>query len=612
MRSRGARSSAGIALAFLVIHSGGCRKDTALRPTQVAAPSPFIRQSSSEFSVSVRSEVSVDKRHLLDFSLAGRLLVQPARAANNAGELFQLTFQADRHEASQAEDDLGEVSAELAEPLYVEFLPGNRRILRQAKEQSPMAVALWRTLLSGLDLPTVDASGKAQATTEGNDASGNYQAEFVPGTEPGRWQKRKLSYGSQNVRSRLAADISMEIAPKVIESHCDLKVAEEGVREVLCSEELVTALGDKREASGKTQLSLSLVKTVAARPMEVGAVLAKAQTLGPGGPSASPSHGTGLGPAQIGNYTFESAFAVLSSDANDAIPLAAPKDGTGDRVARHNGAFLALGAIIRTQPNALPKARKQLHADAAKPNRLLLNALAAAGNAEAQALLLEVARGEKFSTELRLVATESLFAVEQPSAETLRDLALLLDDATVGDVAPYALGTLARRAREQNDEALSAAGAKALVDHLAKATDGNDKLRTLRGIANSGFSGALASVRPFLADADDGIRAAAMDAVRLMDVAEVDAIIEKSLRTEGATVVVRSALSAARMRKASEPLVQALGAVALGSKDAGNRLAAVELMKLWQEELPVARSLLAKVAAGEANESIRKAALPPT
>jgi len=95
--------------------------------------------------------------------------------------------------------------------------------------------------------------------------------------------------------------------------------------------------------------------------------------------------------------------------------------------------------------------------------------------------------------------------------------------------APYGLGTFSRRLREAGEAARAAEIAHLLMQLLAKASTPSIQVHVLRGIANSGHPDALVAAKPLLSAPSTKVRAAAVDAIRLMPGDEVEQLIAAQL-----------------------------------------------------------------------------------
>jgi len=139
--------------------------------------------------------------------------------------------------------------------------------------------------------------------------------------------------------------------------------------------------------------------------------------------------------------------------------------------------------------------------------------------------------------------------------------------------------------------------------------DQNAKTTVMRSIANSAYTGALGAVRPYLASDDPFLRAAAVEALRLMDNPKVDPLIADRLANDKQIVVRNAALTAAAPRSPSPVLLGAVEGVAARSSDTQGRLNAVRLLARWLPERDAAvRPALQRIATSDQEPKVREAA----
>lgn len=214
----------------------------------------------------------------------------------------------------------------------------------------------------------------------------------------------------------------------------------------------------------------------------------------------------------------------------------------------------------------------------------------------------------KLSASLRRAAAFSLIRVERATPETVTELAKHVGSGDPLRVhALYGLGTICRRLRDAGEAARADAIVPLLVGVLRDATTPAAQVDALRGIANSGHEGALEAVRPFL-DAKVGkVRAAAVDAIRLMRRPEVDAIIAERL-SNGENDVKLAALDAISVREPTDVLVSALDVTAKGADKPATRLKAVRIIGHWLPKRPELKATLEAVAKSDEQGRLREAA----
>jgi HEAT repeat protein len=209
---------------------------------------------------------------------------------------------------------------------------------------------------------------------------------------------------------------------------------------------------------------------------------------------------------------------------------------------------------------------------------------------------------------IRLEAAFALVRTPRPTAPSLDALLAAVTDPLLHDYAVFGLGTFARRRREAGHGDDAGRAVARLIALLQASRSDNERNDVLHGIANSGDARAFASVEAFLAASDDSIRAAAVDAVRLMPNPEVEGIIVARMAATEAPEVRLAAVDAATLRDPTTPLVHAVETVATDASDSRSRVRAVHLLGKWLAERAEIRPILERVARSDDTQAVRQAA----
>jgi hypothetical protein len=604
-------------LAAAALGASACRSSVAAP----AAPSGASRSAALRlrpdrvylYDLTLESHVAYGGDAELALALASSLRVQSG--GDPAGALLALSFEEPRFAdvPAAATAEYAALAAELHRGFVIETADGRVRGLRAIGQPSAFAANIFQTVAQAFALP---ASGPAPTwTAEAADASGRYVAEFARAAEPGRFTTRKLRYLEAEVRSSQLEQVALTLTPRIATSQGELRLAEGALSSFVYDEELETGLGEQGRAHARNHLALELRQTT---PGTAGDLRAGTAPLETGPRRVGVAERRALDTTKIGDFTFDSAVARLRAIVRGKATLLASEKvrrqaspGENEERARllgeHNQVFSALAAILRTQPAAVGRALSLVRggSDIA---RSLIDAVGAADSEPAQAGLEALARDRRLSDELRSAAAFALTRVETPGAGTVTALVALADDPVVRLFALYGLGTVSRRLRDQGQREVAARAGVVLAERLRTQHDPLETVHLLRGIANSGFAGALPVVQPLLGHADDTVRGAAVEALRWMDDPAVDGLIAGRLRAEQRPFALRAALNAAKIRQPTPPLAEAVAAVATTAKDDHSRYAAIELMARWQPAQPSLREVLDRVARTDAVPAVREAA----
>lgn len=217
-------------------------------------------------------------------------------------------------------------------------------------------------------------------------------------------------------------------------------------------------------------------------------------------------------------------------------------------------------------------------------------------------------KDQKLSDDLREAAAHDLSRVETPSLETVETLTALLPKPTLGLIALYGLGTQARHLQGSGKLEAAERIGKVLAQQLASAPDTEQRVHVLRAIANSGLVSLLPVVRPLFDSRSESERSAAIEALRLMDAPEIDAVIAARLSGEPSAFVRRAVLGAAKPRRPTAELKRAVAAVAEHDKDDHDRYAAIGLLVNWLPQDASLREPLSRIADRDSVQALRDAA----
>jgi hypothetical protein len=509
---------------------------------------------------------------------------------------------------------LTKVVEELSDPYVFALHNGRLTELFFPKTSSPLAVGIRRTLAAALQF----APGKgATWTSTEHDASGEYVAEYRAGASAGAYAKRKLRYTKLIASSPTpAVSVQKNLVPKVARSSGGIEIDNGLLRLLKQRDELSMPLGETAKLLSTTELELTHTQLQALpSPPDFQTVLSGAVRIASDQPSAQAGLQQSLEEARIAGKSFEQAVLELEQlEKNRRQNDRRAQPGGGDdteeqesQIRQSSAAFTALAALLRTKPEAIPKAVAKVRAGS-PAQHVLLDALSSSGTDAAQAALVGLVTDRRIDRALRARAATSLIRTARASASTVEALIRLVDDRDLSTVGIYGLGTAARRLREAGEHELSERAAGAVLQQLRSAKKEVDKIHALRGIANSGHDGAFDAVRPLLKDPSPQVRGAAVEAIRLMRHESVDTLIIEQLEQDTESSVRLAALNAMKMREPSDELASALTRLVRTTDDPYARLKAVELMGRWLPQRPDLKKVLEQIARDDARPKIRAAA----
>jgi HEAT repeat protein len=223
-------------------------------------------------------------------------------------------------------------------------------------------------------------------------------------------------------------------------------------------------------------------------------------------------------------------------------------------------------------------------------------------------VLAELIADTSLPSKLRLLAASSLIRAPQPQPVAVDLLLGMSNDPLLKQHAVYGLGSFARRMREAGHAAPAASVTARLVTELHTADSVPRRVDVLRAIANSGDSAALKAVEPWLSNEEVPVRAAAVQALRLMEHARVASLLTQVLDKETDALVQLAVLDAAGPHAEHAPLRVTIAERGAKAKDVKVRHAAVRVLGAWLAKHEELRAVLQQVAEKDARDSVRQEA----
>ncbi|HKO49962.1 MAG TPA: HEAT repeat domain-containing protein [Polyangiaceae bacterium] len=581
-----------------------------------AAPRPAVEPGFAlgqryEYALSSTSKVAFQAQgDLFDFDLTGTLELIPVRITAEGTEfrarIAQGKFQS-RVPGSQPQFDT--MAAELAKPFLFTLKSGRTTEATLPQAVEPLVAGVFRSVSAAFQFVRPAGSDETWTASE-FDTTGEYSAEYKKTSDPHRFEKRKQRYLAL-LLPKGQSKPAIDALPEIAASRGEVLTTADGRLLAITSEDELEL--KRAQTPIRTKMTLSLragaVVPASVADAELVALRSAGMRLGADQPMPSGVSPAVIDDAKINGLPFGEIVSRLEKAAKAAPKDSAQKADDPEQVAQreeHSRMFVALGATFRRQPEMVSKAIDKIRANSpAKYD--FIDALGAASSPQANEALIALVQPTTSDVKIRTSALINLSRLEQPTAETTAALEKLLDDTAVGTQALYGIGSYCRRFRERGEVERAAALGRILVTRLAAT---KTELRTneaLRAIANSGFVGALESIRPRLTDARDSVRAEAVRSLRLMNAPEVDGILIRRLNDDSVKAVRLAALDAMQARPPAPALVQALRS-SISTEDPHVRYRVVELMSRWLSKQPELRQSLELVAKNEQEEKIRELA----
>jgi hypothetical protein len=615
MRAIRSNTSVSVAIAaFLFGSHVACHKTESAKADSVArsgdnasAAPPLVRWNGGDrytyrvdLSSSSRNESSPN---VVAFTATAAFRVRPQIAAGGAeffAELLDVSVRSVGDSGAPLPPDL---LADLAAPWGFELVDGSFRAIRARAATSPFAIGILNTLAAVLQSPGAGTDGGAWEHKE-VDGSGTYLAHYAAGAESGELTRAKTDYEGRSVGR-------LNMSPSVVASQGTLRLREGDLFSVRTHDELEGNLTAASKVHSTTDLSVTLVEHLSNAPQADWASLRGSTVVLQPGQVPPQQHVDPYDLVLAENVTFPQALADAEKESTPAVgssanPMAA--SAPDEETARQREkTFSTLVALLRTRPGSVRLATAAI--DRGSPARIvLIDALGAAATPESLDAIIAYAKRPTTPEPLRKKAAFALIRTPRPSAATVDALISMLGDKRLGSFAVVGLGTYCRLLRAAGDDSQANRAIDAVVPLLDTAQDRTQRVDILHGIANSGDGRAFGRVRPLVDDADESIRAAAVDAIRLMPNPEVDGLVAARMAPTETVPVRLEAIDAARARGAHEPLITAVRTAATGASDSESRLAAVQVLQRWLPDRPDVRSTLEQVARDDSREAVRRAA----
>jgi len=513
--------------------------------------------------------------------------------------------------AGGADRQFDRLASELKQGFFVTITAGKLAEIRVASVPSRFAESIVRTVAAAFQFSGPRQANALKWKTEELDATGRYTIEYTPGRNSEEILRRKESYAPVEVGITAVSPTNAQLSTAVVKSEGSvlLSPARLGIRDlkkVQYREHLKTQMTSTAALSSVTTLELTLQGKAGTKDSASWAqVLASTTILGSGNRVPSPSDQFDV--SRIGAFTYESALRALEAQGSSspAQPNELP-DASTSRIRAASDAFGAMTALLRSRPGLVETLERRIRGGAKNQN-VLMDALSSADSARGQAALVSLMDDTKLTESLRRDAAFSLIRTPTPTVETVDALKRHAESGILQVHALYGLGTFSRRLREAGEAARAAEIAHLLMQLLAKASTPSIQVHVLRGIANSGHPEALTSVKPLLYAPSTKVRAAAVDAIRLMPGDEVEQLIAAQLMGTNPEAQL-AAVDAIAVREPSAPLLKALTNGGPVAEKPSTRMRAIAVMLKWLPSHPELRKVLEQMARDDVNPHVREAA----
>jgi HEAT repeat protein len=489
----------------------------------------------------------------------------------------------------------------LRQRFVIQLQPNGRIVsLSAARQTDGIAHGLLRNIVAALQFvePPPGAS-RTEWLTEETDHNGTYKARYRQ-VEPGVFDKVKLSYSFLQMVKVMQVGKSAP-APK-IEATTTITCNEDGVIRKIDAREKVEVTWGKKPllvASNATLALTGVQKRTLDSPDVSQMVTMQLFQVRPA---------TGLLAEQKLQRKRElvagASFQTLSGDLAKLPATLENRDARLDVMSR-------MSALFELDPSSVDSARKTIRQASPDDARTLLGALSGAHGPDAQRVLAELARDPSIDPGLRNNATIELGTVEEPTAETLRELRAASNDQdpNVHAQATLALGGAVRRSDASSGPTDTTHDA---VDDMNRgyqsAKTPDDRRLYVNALGNAGSANGLPSLKNAVNDPDPSVRSAAVGALRYIHGDEVDALLVTAMLRDPEAEVRAAAIEAVQYRPLSPALLEAGQSVLQNEKEPQLRSAVVSWFAPNLFKVPALVAVLRAVAASDPDENVKRAA----
>lgn len=593
-----------LGLCILSVSALGCDDEVKKVPSATVVPpvpAPWHAGRGAEYAFSVLSMTQLGKMP------ANGVVEVKGKVALIAESLeggVRLHFRPSEIELVQPknvnESIVEDLRADLGRGFAVDLRGGVAEAYLEPEESSLMAFGVRRQLAALAQ--RVDPKPASATSWKGDewDTSGLAQVEYVADpAKKGTYRWTKKGY-SRVLATRGAESALREQTwkPEVPASEGTIEIDASGVVAIERKEILKTELMPEQFLRSEYEAKLRRLSDWREEKPPVREDLARRKVDAPP-PKMDTSS---LDALRFSGRTWEEVLATLAEDTG---PKGQPSKS---EFSVRQSAYHALVGLLRSSPENVDKAKKLI--DKKDPrSSTLLRTLAAASTASTLGVLAEMSLDASRPIAERQGAAAMLLRAENPPPEVIETLVQYLSTPEMKEHGLLGLGTFSRRWRAGHHEQAAKRAAELIASELKKAKSSEQKKRALLAVANSGDVSLFEPAAAFQVSEDPEVRAAAIQAVRLMMDSRVEPLLASRLKAAESPSEIEATLSALEQRKVVEESTVAL-VEAKTKPDADavvRRQAAITLGK-WRNRWPRVENVLEQLAKSDPDARVREAA----
>ena len=274
--------------------------------------------------------------------------------------------------------------------------------------------------------------------------------------------------------------------------------------------------------------------------------------------------------------------------------------------------YLKFKALIYVHPEICAQLGKTLaSANPSSPTfRILSRALGAVAHPQAQSALVEAIKAHPLGGDAQAGLIATLGGSPSPTAEAEKAVHLLAvgsPDPNVSSAAILALGSMAKNlARKEPKRSAE------IVDFLAHWADTShfeeQRQHLLQALGNTASSRAMPLLSRYAADRSPVLRASAVDAMRFIELPQVDGLLLHTLGSDKDAHVRLEAAFALGYRKPDQQSYAAQKKALAADEDEKVRAALLTNLAKMSKQFPDVRTLLKNAATDDPSDYVRQVA----
>lgn len=603
------------------VDSASARQQVSKATKDVAPSEPLVLfrwpDGAQRFALSMISSLSsTGGGELMKVMLQGNLDVLAVDENDKTSLLLTISAPTLTLQGSDDPSKLAALQDEISTPFQGVYKNGKLEKMRFVPGSSTFAVGIWRSVLSYLQIAD-SKEGASPFSTDEYDNNGRYRALYTQVKTADQWQKQKVQYAqSLQENDFTPLESGRTPVPVLISSAGEIVLNNGRLLRVVFDDRLKMALAGSGSLISSTEMELTAAQEAPDMSPVAASLPKKLMVLRADEPFTAELPLDAMDVQRMEGLTFDTLLEALIAKANDPNRQKLwDKKNDKDAPKGQNAAaqkwtadwsryFSAIPAFFRQQPKTLKRAEKEIR-NGSPAARSLIGGLSSTGTQAAQDILLKLALDESLDIKVRESAVRNLVQCRLPTEKTAQSVMKLADHEVLSRYALYGVGIYARKFRTAGNVDFSAELVGWLLEKLGAESDAGNRRDLLRALSNTADDAILQPMTRLLQSAEPGDRAGALEALRLLTVNQVDAVLaERMIEANEPSELVRiTAVQTAARRDRENPVLAAL--IAAAQKDSGKKVKreARRVLFGWSNDLPELKQTLETIAAADEVEN---------